>query len=49
MGSKLYRHIIVMGTKNLKGNFQMKNSDIFLISAKKHILISNLKYTLSMF
>ena len=27
-----------MGHKKLKGNFQMKNSDIFLISAEKHSL-----------
>ena len=41
----------MMGYKNLKGNFQMKNSDILLIPVEKKktcILISNLKYTQSM-
>ena len=38
-----------MGHKKFKGNFQMKNSNIF-ISTEKHIFsISNLKYTQSMF
>ena len=38
-----------MSHKKFKGNFQMKNSDIF-ISTENHIFfISNLKYTQSMF
>ena len=37
-----------MGHKKLKGFFQMKNSDIFLISAEKTcILEGNKKYTVS--
>ena len=39
-----------MGHKKLKGIFQMKNSDIFLISTKKtYILKGNKKYTVSGF